>query len=136
MEPNAKVELLKTAGESPEEPGTDGVQAPVSKMKSVALTDPPLNPSEPKISKGAAKKEAKKAANKALKQEAKRENQSKSSSETASSSTQKPPTQEDDPDSMFKVGFLADVYNERPAGSDGISGIVTRCGWHTHLSKR
>lgn len=32
-----------------------------------------------------------------------------------------------DPDSMFKVGFLADVYQERPVGSEGISKVVTRC---------
>ena len=32
-----------------------------------------------------------------------------------------------DPDSMFKVGFLADVYNERPVGSGDISKVVTRC---------
>ena len=32
-----------------------------------------------------------------------------------------------DPDSMFKVGFLADVYQERPVGSGGISKVVTRC---------
>ena len=32
-----------------------------------------------------------------------------------------------DPDSMFKVGFLADVYQERPIGSGGISKVVTRC---------
>ncbi len=32
-----------------------------------------------------------------------------------------------DPDSMFKVGFLADVYQERPIGPGGISKVVTRC---------
>lgn len=32
-----------------------------------------------------------------------------------------------DPDSMFKVGFLADVYQERPVASGGISKVVTRC---------
>ena len=32
-----------------------------------------------------------------------------------------------DPDSMFKVGFLADVYQERPIGSGGISKVITRC---------
>ena len=32
-----------------------------------------------------------------------------------------------DPDSMFKVGFLADVYQERPIGPEGISKVVTRC---------
>ena len=36
-------------------------------------------------------------------------------------------TTPNDPDSMFKVGFLADVYQERPIGSGGISKIVTRC---------
>ena len=32
-----------------------------------------------------------------------------------------------DPDSMFKVGFLADVYQERPVGPGGISKVITRC---------
>ncbi|MCJ1361137.1 hypothetical protein MMC16_000234 [Acarospora aff. strigata] len=36
----------------------------------------------------------------------------------------KPATE--DPDSMFKVGFLADVYQERPVGPDGIKKVVTR----------
>ncbi|KAE9363166.1 glutaminyl-tRNA synthetase [Stipitochalara longipes BDJ] len=31
-----------------------------------------------------------------------------------------------DPDAMFKIGFLADVYSERPIGSEGISKVVTR----------
>ena len=31
-----------------------------------------------------------------------------------------------DPESIFKLGFLADVYNERPVGSEGISKVVTR----------
>jgi glutaminyl-tRNA synthetase len=31
-----------------------------------------------------------------------------------------------DPDAMFKIGFLADVYNERPVGSKGVSKVVTR----------
>lgn len=29
-----------------------------------------------------------------------------------------------DPEAMFKVGFLADVYNERP-----VEKVVTRCMW-------
>lgn len=32
----------------------------------------------------------------------------------------------EDPDSMFKVGFLADVYEERPVGAGGIKKVVTR----------
>ena len=32
----------------------------------------------------------------------------------------------EDPESMFKVGFLSDVYQERPLGHDGISKIYTR----------
>jgi len=32
-----------------------------------------------------------------------------------------------DPDAMFKVGFLADVYQERPKSSEGIQKVVTRC---------
>lgn len=40
-----------------------------------------------------------------------------------------------DPDSMFKVGFLADVYQERPVGPEGISKVVTRCeSSHEHRS--
>jgi hypothetical protein len=31
-----------------------------------------------------------------------------------------------DPDAMFKAGFLADIYNERPIGSKGIGKVVTR----------
>ena len=33
----------------------------------------------------------------------------------------------EDPESMFKVGFLSDVYQERPVGPEGISKVVTRC---------
>ena len=33
----------------------------------------------------------------------------------------------EDPESMFKVGFLSDVYQERPVGPDGISKVITRC---------
>ena len=33
----------------------------------------------------------------------------------------------DDPESMFKVGFLAEVYQERPIGPHSISKVVTRC---------
>jgi glutaminyl-tRNA synthetase len=32
----------------------------------------------------------------------------------------------EDPDSMFKVGFLADVYNEKPIGSEGVKKVITR----------
>ncbi len=32
----------------------------------------------------------------------------------------------EDPDSIFKVGFLADVYEERPIGSGGVKKVVTR----------
>ena len=32
----------------------------------------------------------------------------------------------EDADSMFKVGFLADVYQERPIGHEGITKIITR----------
>lgn len=44
----------------------------------------------------------------------------------------KPPKQKaapmtpNDPESMFKVGFLDDVYHERPIGSSGIDKVVTR----------
>jgi glutaminyl-tRNA synthetase len=40
-----------------------------------------------------------------------------------------PPVNNDttmDPDSIFKVGFLADVYNENPIGSENVSKVVTR----------
>lgn len=33
----------------------------------------------------------------------------------------------EDPESMFKVGFLSDVYQERPIGPEGISKVITRC---------
>ena len=33
----------------------------------------------------------------------------------------------EDPESMFKVGFLSDVYQERPVGPGGISKVITRC---------
>lgn len=33
----------------------------------------------------------------------------------------------EDPDSMFKVGFLAEVYQERPTNSKGIQKVRTRC---------
>jgi len=32
----------------------------------------------------------------------------------------------EDPESMFKVGFLADVYQERPKGYEGREKIITR----------
>ena len=31
-----------------------------------------------------------------------------------------------DPDAMFKIGFLSDVYNERPIKIEGITEVVTR----------
>ncbi len=34
-----------------------------------------------------------------------------------------------DLDAMFKVGFLADVYQERPKSSEGIQKVVTRCAY-------
>ena len=40
-------------------------------------------------------------------------------------STTKPSVE--DPESMFKVGFLSDVYQERPVGPDSISKVITRC---------
>ena len=33
----------------------------------------------------------------------------------------------EDPESMFKVGFLSDVYQERPVGPGGIGKVITRC---------
>jgi glutaminyl-tRNA synthetase len=33
---------------------------------------------------------------------------------------------QNDPDSMFKGGFLADVYSENPVRSDGMGIVVTR----------
>ena len=44
---------------------------------------------------------------------------SKNPKNKAESAAKPTPT---DPDAMFKVGFLADVYNERPAEK-----VVTRC---------
>ena len=40
----------------------------------------------------------------------------------------------EDPESMFKVGFLSDVYQERPVGPGGISKVITRCKFSTHVS--
>ena len=40
-------------------------------------------------------------------------------------STAKPSIE--DPQSMFKVGFLSDVYQERPIELDGITKVITRC---------
>ena len=37
----------------------------------------------------------------------------------------------EDPESMFKVGFLSDVYQERPVGPAGISKVITRCKMST-----
>lgn len=33
----------------------------------------------------------------------------------------------EDPESMFKVGFLSEVYQERPVGPEGINKVITRC---------
>ena len=33
----------------------------------------------------------------------------------------------EDPESMFKVGFLSDVYKERPVGPNCINKFITRC---------
>ena len=33
----------------------------------------------------------------------------------------------EDPDSMFKVGFLAEVYQERPLRPEGVEKVITRC---------
>lgn len=39
----------------------------------------------------------------------------------------KPPTSTtNDPDALFEVGFLADVYQEKPVGSPGTEEVVTR----------
>lgn len=112
---------------------TDPNAAPTTSVEpAVSL---PERPAEPKISKGAAKKEAKKAANKAIKQESKKEAPSKPPKPTPSTKAQDGSLFVEDPDYMFRVGFLADVYKERPAGSPGINGVVTRCG-STCLSKR
>lgn len=97
-------------------------------METESTTSLPERPAEPKISKAAAKKEAKKAANKALKNEAKKESQSTPSKPTQTPKVHDASVTAEDPDSMFKVGFLADVYKERPANSEGISGVITRCG--------
>ena len=104
---------------------------PTMAMDSAATL--PERPAEPKISKAAAKKEAKKAANKAIKQESKKEPSSKASSKQSSSTkAQTSSLHAEDPEYMFKVGFLADVYKERPVGSEGIKGVITRCGCRAH----
>lgn len=104
-------------------------------MDSASASGLPERSAEPKISKAAAKKEAKKAANKAIKNEAKKEALSKPSKQPPTSKLQDISASIEDPESMFRVGFLADVYRERPANSEGITGVVTRCG-SFHPSKR
>ena len=42
----------------------------------------------------------------------------------------------EDPESMFKVGFLSDVYQERPVGPEGISKVITRCKMPTRQSSK
>ena len=37
----------------------------------------------------------------------------------------------EDPQSMFKVGFLSDVYQERPVGPESIRKVITRCKSYT-----
>lgn len=83
-------------------------------------------------SKAKAKKEARKEAKKgAKKQIAKHEVSEPSASaqhlavESTNGTTSK--SLADDPDYIFKVGFLADTYKERPVGVDGINSVVTRC---------
>ena len=136
MGTNAPSSVLPTLQNSPKitNPLVSSTVPPATSAESTAAL--PERPSEPKISKAAAKREAKKAANKAIKQEAKKGAPSKSSSKQApftKAQDVSAPTEESD--SMFKVGFLADVYKERPTGSEGINGIITRCG-STHQSKR
>ena len=41
----------------------------------------------------------------------------------------------EDPQSMFKVGFLSDVYHERPIGPDGINKVITRCKMPFEMSQ-
>lgn len=125
MENSADSRLPREGSDAVENPTPADVHAGRNKVATTVLAE---RPAEPKISKGAAKKEAKKAANKAIKQESKKEHASKTVSKTTPlPSHQTTSAQAEDPDSMFKVGFLADVYKERPVGSDGVTGVVTRC---------
>lgn len=55
----------------------------------------------------------------------KKENAAKPPNPKGKSTSPSPNTQ-NDPDSMFKGGFLADVYSENPARTDGIGRVVTR----------
>ena len=108
-----------------------------------ALPATPGRPNEALTSKAKLKKEAKKAAKKEAKKDINGEDgKARASKPTAStlSSRSKPATHNsskanaEDPDSMFKVGFLADVYKERPVGSAGIQSVITRCkGWIGYL---
>ena len=41
----------------------------------------------------------------------------------------------EDPQSMFKVGFLSDVYHDRPIGPDGITKVITRCKMPLEMSQ-
>jgi len=76
---------------------------------------------EPKMSKAAAKKEAKKAAKKA----AQKENNSRPKENKPKPAKAPKEAETRDPDAMFKVGFLHDVYNERPL-SETVPKIRTR----------
>lgn len=99
----------------------------------------PEDDSVPKISKGKAKKDAKKEAKKEMKNQAAKEKSTKAKTPA------EPPNRAqkdgasrsavEDPDFMFKAGFLADVYNERPKGKNGIDRVVTRCESLTSLTE-
>ncbi|KAL9103639.1 MAG: hypothetical protein Q9163_001334 [Psora crenata] len=83
----------------------------------------------PSISKAKAKKEAKKEAKKDVKKahaEVKPPHSVTASKAPAPKATNASQASLEDPDSMFKVGFLADVYAERPVGSAGRERVVTR----------
>ncbi|CEJ54431.1 Putative Glutaminyl-tRNA synthetase [Penicillium brasilianum] len=95
------------------------VELPERPKEAAAPAEPQA---EPKISKAAAKKEAKKAAKKA----AQMENSSRpKESKPKPAKAPKEAAEARDPDAMFKVGFLHDVYNERPI-SESFPKIRTR----------
>ena len=86
----------------------------------------------PKISKAQAKKDAKKEAKREMKKELSNDKapaQKKSVPEktTNAKNARDQKSTSEDSDSMFRVGFLADVYKERPLGSKGTEKVITRC---------
>lgn len=92
----------------------------------------------PSISKAKAKKDAKKEAKKEAKKahaEDKPPHSVAASKAPAPKAAKASQASLEDSNSMFKVGFLAAVYTERPVGSAGKERVVTRCEWATQETR-